>query len=1033
MFFTHFLRDQVPPDDLVTHRFIEQMVPRLFEHYADTSAKGGDQSRNVLVNETTRHAFAAKADQSMVSHLLNGIFPTLHLLRALKEVGGVPLPSDKERCIYVLSYLMHDIDKILGHEALLHGYERPEQFETITREAIEHAKNLIADRLSALGADAFFPAYPTYLEDITYLVVNTQRRWNTHLPTYLWEGLELDERQLFPLRDLCTYSDKMAYLITEPSTILRHREGRKLGELLTKISHRKLEFSYHQLREVRGLFTNVVNTSVIYLFTHDREGNEREGVWPYLFFSDGVVYLKRKDLSLAFSLSDIVETVQGHLRQTCAEMIKQHAPGFKFSIQGIAKHPAYYYEFLSLEEYVALLARFTINRTKNDVTAAPLNKIRQMQAAGEIGTELPLAFPPEKRVLIGIMSRFLSVIFTTLLGGMGKKHQALREQMEQEIVQALELTSYWQQARAIPRKGGVEYRWFWLADRYLHDHPGLDISGNERSLETIFTSICTFLIIKAGEALKEQLPQQYLIHLSPYLDSIVELPPSIRAESSFPNVSGELERYLRAKGQKRKLVCTVCNSAYPTEEQNDNAVLFQPWVYKNKIALYAGKNAGGMCAICALEFMLRQILLKGQLRLTGSSFEALKTKYLAVYPNFFFTPETGALVSGILDQLQDINFFTVRKQLAGAEISISALWELDAFAAPIASETQVVDLDEEEDEEEQEVSVQVPDRSYVKYHPERFPGIFLFGMRAGKDENDTASWAMPAFLALTLPLVTSTKIVVSEMSLPLFHSGRDFHETVIFDAPHPYLSWLLQGKRVRVNQLLRTVRRLVSIYRVNIDTYAKNGRPEWGHLSTIARELETDPLFLFSYLRRQERIESKYKSDVGVYLHIFTQILEADVSKIEHCVKNYITFYHGSYQSHSILKPVDIVAKAIITSPLSIEEEDLLWQIRGELKNWLDRVRSRQATGWAMFYGRDIPEKEAPAIETFVRGFYQEVFLEYCQGERGLLRSRINRFKDGCEAYYIDQLRLKKIQEQETEEEAATRSSIDQRVDRPAQ
>ena len=63
--------------------------------------------------------------------------------------------------------------------------------------------------------------------------------------------------------------------------------------------------------------------------------------------------------------------------------------------------------------------------------------------------------------------------------------------------------------------------------------------------------------------------------------------------------------------------------------------------------------------------MLRQILQKGQLRLTGSKFEALKTKYLAVYPNFFFTAETGRWCKGVLDQLQDINFFTVRRQLDG--------------------------------------------------------------------------------------------------------------------------------------------------------------------------------------------------------------------------------------------------------------------------------------------------------------------------------------------------------------------------------
>ena len=98
-----------------------------------------------------------------------------------------------------------------------------------------------------------------------------------------------------------------------------------------------------------------------------------------------------------------------------------------------------------------------------------------------------------------------------------------------------------------------------------------------------------------------------------YLDSTVELPLALRAVGSLPDFQAEMERYASAKSKERQLICTLCNSAYPTEEQSDNAVLFQPWVYKNKLSLYAGKNAGGICAICALELMLRQILQKGQI------------------------------------------------------------------------------------------------------------------------------------------------------------------------------------------------------------------------------------------------------------------------------------------------------------------------------------------------------------------------------------------------------------------------------------
>lgn len=239
------------------------------------------------------------------------------------------------------------------------------------------------------------------------------------------------------------------------------------------------------------------------------------------------------------------------------------------------------------------------------------------------------------------------------------------------------------------------------------------------------------------------------------------------------------------------------------------------------------------------------------------------------------------------------------------------------------------------------------------------------------------------------------------MPLPLFSSGREFRETAVFDAPHAYLGRLLKGERVRVNALQRKLRVLTSIYTVNLDTYADRGKPNWKHLSAIARDLETDSLFLFSYLRKQERGESMYPGSVDHYIHIYRDVLEADLSRIEHCVGAYTVFYRGGYNSHSILKPVDIVARAIITSRLNIDEHDLLWQICGELKSWLDRVRSRQAAGWAVFHGKEIETKQAEAVRKFVETFYREVFLDYCQGERGVLRNQVNRFKDGCEAYYV--------------------------------
>lgn len=1050
MFFTDFLKSAVPPDDSVTLDFIEHLVPRMLERYVTMSAKGGTHQNDTHLSADTIQKFEAKNDQSMCTHLLNGIFPSLRLMYLL-EAEDIEYFASIERLVYIVSYMMHDIDKI-DHRPV----------ETKTREDIERSKARILHELEESRVSDFFPDVAEYLEDITFLVVNTQQRWNTHLNTYLWR-FHLPERRVALLRRFCTYSDQIAYLVTSPSEISHVGD---LAAILMDVSRNAFTFRYHQLRDVRGLFTSVVNNGVVNLLTDTKQ---REGIWPYLFFSNGVVYIARKALPLTFTTEQVVESVTAQLRNVCGNRIKHDAPGFKFSIQGIAKHPEYYFEFLTLEDYLSLLATSIIQRTANDITATPFDKLDKMQRNGEIDAPLPDDVKPDRRA--SILSRFFSVTFVTILNLLDKAHEAERTQAEQELVAHLGLAPYWERAKSIPNKGGVEYRWFWLAAWYLHDHKGLDIYG-EGNLDALFEGTFALLNARIGDALREgmQQKQKYLRHLPAYLAANVELSTSTEAASTLPDFYAELEGYSNAKNTKKvkgkKLICTLCNSEYPTEEHSDNAVLFQPWVYKNKLPLYANENAGGFCTICALELMLRQLLQKGSLRLTGGKFEAMKTKYIAIYPNYFFTAETGAMVQDILMQLWNINFFTLKRELTGKQLTVHDILSSSMFESLPQSESAQTErtvspeaYDDRQDEDDEELDEDADEASngsnsrdatkvssdsgYIKYeYPEgSYPGMCLFGMKAGKDDNDSASWAMPALLALALPLATGAKVVISEMLLPLFSSGEEFQETVVFDAPHAYLNRLLNGthpeqhkNRVRVNAVLDRLSLLVQVYQVNLETYAKGGKPEWKHLVAITRDLETDPMYIFSYLRKQaeERKKSPYPGTIADYIDLYWRVChdmlnstiretmldmkegkEKDLGNIQRCVDLYTTFYRGGYETHSILKPVDLVAKAIINSPLEIPEDDLMWQIQGEIQSWLDRVRSRQATGYAIFRGRDIDVKEEPAVRAFVTYFYEQVFKTYCQGERGILRSRLNRFKDGCEAYYVHQRAKQRIQEQE--------------------
>lgn len=469
MFYLDFLTQALEPGDSVTCKFLTSMLPSMLAAYAECSAKGGDHNSDTYEDETARQKykkFEAKSDQGMVSHLLNGILPTTRLLCWLEQAGLGPIPfTEIERRVYILSYIMHDVDKIIQQMPDIDKAIQQRGIKTGNREEIEQTKAIVEKELRRCNVEQFFPDFAHYLEDITYLVVNAQQKYGTHLHTHLWQ-FQLKERRILLLRRLCTYSDQVAYLISSPAAILLDAETQTIRDILKELSNDQLVFTYHQVREVRGLLTNVINNGLVELFKAGREGE----VWPYLFFSDGVVYIQRVSTSITITPEQIVETVQGRLRNICAETIKMQAPGFKFDQKGIVKYPAYYFEFLNLEEYCALLADFTIKGTRNDITRTPFANLHQMQANGEIPADLAMDFPAGD-FRIGMVSRFLSVIFKTVLG-MLEKHETLRKRAGEVVIEYLGLTPYWERSLAIPNKGGMEYRWFWLAGCYVNDHQG---------------------------------------------------------------------------------------------------------------------------------------------------------------------------------------------------------------------------------------------------------------------------------------------------------------------------------------------------------------------------------------------------------------------------------------------------------------------------------------------------------------------------------------------------------------------------------
>ncbi len=109
-----------------------------------------------------------------------------------------------------------------------------------------------------------------------------------------------------------------------------------------------------------------------------------------------------------------------------------------------------------------------------------------------------------------------------------------------------------------------------------------------------------------------------------------------------------------------------------------------------------------------------------------------------------------------------------------------------------------------------------------------------------------------------------------------------------------------------------------------------------------------------------------------------------------------------------------VIPASLKTDPetLSMEDDTKLILI-GELMRWTGSVMSDSAKGFIKTKGLKEQGKNLnEGLKDFAEYFYDEIFKKYCHSDISLLRSRLNGFLGGCEAYYVANCRIKRSEEE---------------------
>ncbi|MDZ8109068.1 MAG: type I-D CRISPR-associated protein Cas10d/Csc3 [Nostoc sp. DedQUE12a] len=1059
------------PDDLIMEEFSNYVLPNLLRVAVGVTAKGGkffdylDQKKG---RENIRRDNAG--DQSLNTHLLNGLLPANLIERRLKKLNTTAkrVIQAQERRLLIAGFILHDFEKfdyrLFPKMPAVYQAVRQDKEQDIRKLSVAAHREIIAVIVYELGLDKFIsPAQPEtwqeYRDDLLFIAYNAQRRRDTNL-NISEHGLQpkIDDYILICLADLTCLADLLASVIKHP----QDAKHETLNNILHNVSDKQLKFSYHSIAENRGVLTNVVNNAVMEAHT-TLNTDDCEYYKPLLYLPTGVVYLTHHQAP-NIDTEDLPDRVVKKVKELCGEQLIQRQTGFGRDGKGM-KYAEYYENFFDDVGLmrVALKATLRILKSgKNSVAQSRSENLVKFQQQNVLSANYDFKFSDDMR--IDQIAEFCDAISRKVWGEKVNKIEEVRKEYKkkhknelpsippldfiEEVAKLWNLTQYLPQIREIERineklkelklkgnTGGVPYEWYYLAAKYLEHYP-----TEPENIEKVCTDVINYIAQLISPIVSQyELPDGWQ-DLRLWVRRVVIIPGrNIQDTDSQKVFLDELKRYELAKksGRGRELICSISHSAYTVTEQMESAVLFTPQVYTNKQMLGGSNAKRNISSIAGVEMMLRQILMN-QTQAVGKRFEDGKYRYLYFYPTYYCTPETNKFLQLAYVNIAQTRFnATIRNHFISDELEADfgrhRYQSVDTFL--IDEELQrKKDLPENNPEYRQ-------DRTFKLSYPEDQPLTFYFmALPPGRDPTDTESWVMPSWLAFTFPIILDVKTVVSESPIPPFNDGAEFEESVFLDsAPQAFrilvgrdrfrLDYILEGWEENEHKYPAPLNVLTAAYAIHLDVNARQSKGKydsnWGKFSELARDLETSPLNVFSYLKswtRRQSVETPSINKIKLYAYYFYPCFDpyaeydfelekwklTQQSALNHpkeLTERFRKFYRHAKKTgkqpipaNAILKPIDVAADVILKADISFQDEALVDLVTAELFQLMKRVHASRAEGRWIISNR---EDELQAIRDFAEYFVVKVFSESFASDRARLQGRqMNYIRNTCEYLY---------------------------------
>ncbi len=890
------LIETLPPEtDSILRGYIETILPEIEREFSSISALGGSYEfhYNQLMKQGNKYAeknanrWSSFADQNLCVHVLNALLTAWNLSEYLSPSLAL---SDIEKRLLCLGITLHDYNKYCNGQ----GEEDPPK----AHEVLE-ILNLCEELGEKLNFQLFWSDWKQYLPEIGFLAQNTQFKASTNPYSSNWPTFTHNQKSLtLPLRHLLGFGDVAVHL-TDPSEIETKTAGERLREHLYALKIKR-KIVYHRLRNSLGILSNAIHNSIVQF--------AKKLDWqPILFFAQGVVYLAPQDSQVPdilelknFLWQEISKVLAGNMRGGDIGF-KRDGKGLKISSQTL--------ELFSASELIRLLPEVINARVaniKNPATPKRLEKLELSESEQELLVK-------GADIRADRIAEFIIIVQREFFDNC--------PEFINLILEALQLQDKITPEKTQKQSGGVNYGWYRVAAYY--------VANNARLFpEEIKDKLSEFAENLAEWAENNNLLPEYQSPTKAVFESYLEQYLEVGGwEVKLPSFGQELIGYTEAKTKTaQQPICSLSSGEFPSEDQMDSVVLFKPQQYSNKNPLGGGQLKRGISKIWSLEMLLRQAIWKVQ----PGKLEEKQPIFLYIFPAYVYSPQTAKAVQLLVNEIKRVSLWDVRKKWIKSELERSGLQAVEWLHSDEAEAGRLA---------ENKYSSDAPFMAMTYITPR------------GKTQTD--AWVKPAFLALALPLLLGVKVVTTASSIPLYSSDADFRESIILDGVTGFWNLLGLPTSLRIQEISPAIQRLLVAYCLHLDSRSKGQDERWQALNGTVREVMTDVLNVFTLanegLRRDGR-DSPTSKEVKTHWKYAEILSEGDTSMSEKIkvTEKLVTQYRQFYQvnlsesSHSILLPLSKALEAILSTPENWDNEELILQGAGQIKDALDRQEAYQ-------------------------------------------------------------------------------------------